>query len=61
MSVISSQLVEINDQKEEMRLKLENLKRKAKLVGELMTKHKKLLPNCNEGKVKNFMKSAAEV
>lgn len=58
---VSEELLELNSQKECLRLEMSNLKRKCKIVAELMAKHKKLLPNYSEQSVKSFLNSAAEV
>lgn len=55
------ELIELNNQKERMRLELANLKRKTKIVSELMAKHKRKLPNYQEEKVRSFLKSAEKV
>lgn len=61
MLSIGSELVQLNKQREALRLKLVNLKRKTKFVTEVMTKYKKQMPKYNESSVKVFQKAADEV
>lgn len=61
MSTLANDLKNLNGEKEQMRLKLTNLKRKTKIVCELMAKYQKKLPRYHAGSVKSFMQSAEAV